>query len=57
LFVAMIFGWVWAAGVSGNRWIERRGCEARLIAFAAYVLAWFFVAAFAFRPGPLLRLL
>jgi hypothetical protein len=57
LFVAIVFGWVWAAGVSANRWIERRGCETRLVAFAAYVLGWFIVAAFAFCPGALMGLL
>ena len=57
LFVAIIYGWIWAAGVSANRWIDRRGCETCLIAFAAYVIGWWVVAVLAFRPGALMGLL
>lgn len=57
LLVALLFGWIWASGVSRNRWIKGRGCETRLMVFTAYVLAWLFLTQVAFRPGTLIGLL
>lgn len=51
LLIAMGYGWLWAAGVSANRWISWRGCTTWMVAYAAYVGIWLCLTQLLFRIG------
>ncbi len=51
LLIAIGYGWLWAAGVSANRWISWRGCTTWMMTFAAYVGIWLALTQLLFRLG------
>lgn len=51
LLIAMGYGWLWAAGVSANRWIAWRGCTTWMVTYAAYVGIWLCLTQLLFRIG------
>jgi hypothetical protein len=57
VFFASVYGLWWAAGVSANPYLRRRGLRVFVLCFAVFILSWLALTAFVLPPGALAELL